>query len=452
MRSIQDLLHRSIALPGGGEVIVLNKGAVITEEAAAMLGALHSRSVGGIREHLDTLSKKGSDAFMDQFYVGYGHKSIGDLAQGVVFIEGVSMLAAKAIQDFPLYNGQESSTRYIDFSKQRFINPAEKEEGEDIQERWRSFYLKGTSNLIPVLTQRYPHNGIEAEDKYEKAIKARALDIMRSFLPAGCATNLCWYGELRQFGDRLPILRNHPLAEVRTLAEAITHVMNEEYPHSAFAKRYIETEEYYKFCQAEGAYFYDRDMPDFYFDGSGLNRILLEKYRDEMARRPPKAELPNSIGECGTLRFDFLLDFGSWRDLQRQRSVTLPMPYLTDDHGFEPWYLQQLPDPLRLEAEQLIVRNLSRARGLKVKKEAQYYRPMGMRVPNRIVGNLRAQTYIAELRATSVVHPTLRNRARQMGQTLIEEFSGYGYVVHLESDSDRFNVKRGEHDIVKKLN
>jgi hypothetical protein len=30
------------------------------------------------------------------------------------------MLGAKAIQDSKLYNGQEASTRYVDFSKQKF--------------------------------------------------------------------------------------------------------------------------------------------------------------------------------------------------------------------------------------------------------------------------------------------------------------------------------------------
>ena len=60
---------------------------------------------------------------MSQFYVGYGHKSIGDCGSITIFIEGCSMLAAKAIQDTKLYNGQEASTRYIDFSQQAMINP-----------------------------------------------------------------------------------------------------------------------------------------------------------------------------------------------------------------------------------------------------------------------------------------------------------------------------------------
>ena len=108
---LSDLNHTSVKLNRGGEIIVLDTGAVINAEAEAMLQALHSRSTGGLRHHLEVLAKKGADNFMNKFYVGYGDKSIGDCGTTTIFIEGVSMLAAKAIQDNPLYSGQETSTR-----------------------------------------------------------------------------------------------------------------------------------------------------------------------------------------------------------------------------------------------------------------------------------------------------------------------------------------------------
>ena len=80
------------------------------------------------KDDLKILEEKGADDFMSKFYVGYGHKSIGDCGSCTIFIEGVSMLAAKAIQDSKLYNGQEASTRYIDFSNQKMINISRKNE------------------------------------------------------------------------------------------------------------------------------------------------------------------------------------------------------------------------------------------------------------------------------------------------------------------------------------
>ena len=99
----EHLLQHTCVKLSRGEVIVLDTGAVIDAEATAMLQALHSRSTGGLRSHLKVLEKKGADNFMQSFYVGYGHKSIGDCGTTTVFIESVSMLAAKAIQDNPLY-------------------------------------------------------------------------------------------------------------------------------------------------------------------------------------------------------------------------------------------------------------------------------------------------------------------------------------------------------------
>ncbi|KKQ47386.1 MAG: Alternative thymidylate synthase-like protein [Candidatus Moranbacteria bacterium GW2011_GWD2_37_9] len=112
--------HTVRSLDNEGFVLVLNNEAKIDGQAEAMLQALHSRSTGGIKKHLQVLEEKGADNFMERFYVGYGHKSIGDCGSATVFVEGVSMLAAKAIQDWRLYSGQEASTRYVDFSNQKF--------------------------------------------------------------------------------------------------------------------------------------------------------------------------------------------------------------------------------------------------------------------------------------------------------------------------------------------
>ncbi|HEV8677617.1 MAG TPA: hypothetical protein VN701_02195, partial [Candidatus Paceibacterota bacterium] len=139
----EDLKHVRKSLGGPGQVVVIDNGALITAEADAMLQALHSRSIGGIDAHLMRLAKKGAKEFMDTYYVGYGDKSIGDCGTATIFVEGVSMLAAKAIQDFQLYNGQESSTRYIDFSKQSFFDSSNSDTGKSLLESLRAFHLKG---------------------------------------------------------------------------------------------------------------------------------------------------------------------------------------------------------------------------------------------------------------------------------------------------------------------
>nr|MDP9127602.1 thymidylate synthase [Pseudomonadota bacterium] len=47
-------------------------------EDLAMLQALYSRSPASVLSHLEKLKQTGSGKFMDNYYVGYGHASIGD--------------------------------------------------------------------------------------------------------------------------------------------------------------------------------------------------------------------------------------------------------------------------------------------------------------------------------------------------------------------------------------
>ena len=384
---------------------------------------------------------------MSTFYVGYGHKSIGDCGTAVVFIEGVSMLAAKAIQDSKLYNGQEASTRYIDFAKQPFLDPLGT--GTDILETWRAFYLEAVTAMKAVLAERYPQGDDEKESVYQKAINARAFDICRGFLPAGASTNLAWSGTLRQFGDRMGQLRHHPLAEVREIALQLEQALLEAYPNSFSDKRYEATEAYVQ--QTMAAYYYhDPDSPTMALTRDGVDRGEIAAYRVLLDQRPAKTELPKWIGAYGEAAFAFTLDFGSFRDIQRHRVVTQRMPLLTADIGFHEWYLNELPSDVRTKAEALIATQKTATAALTDDPYVkQYYLPMGYMISNYLSGDLPALVYLVEIRATSLVHPTLATQAGAMAKLLTDTYGDLGLTLHLDPDPGRFNVKRGEHDIVQ---
>lgn len=461
---ILELKHATRDLAGGGIVLVLNTGAVITPEAEAMLQALHSRSVGGIREHLKTLAEKGSEKFMQSFYVGYGHKSIGDCGTGTIFIEGVSMLVAKAIQDWLLYSGQEASTRYIDFAHQPFIDPVGSHESQEILEKWREFYLASQEPVRAHLRKQFPRNEGEDEKVYEKTINARSFDILRGFLPAGAATNLAWHTNLRQAADHIALLRHHPLAEVRVVAEAMESALQETYPSSFGHKRYDATETYHKqWMQMQ----YFRGMEDRHGDvllaqhrevavqydsiSEVGEDLLYNDYDGLLNARPPKTELPKQMAECGTMQFEFLLDFGSFRDIQRQRSVIQRMPLLSSKFGMHPWYFESLPAAVAHAAQDLVHRQLD-ALDMFPQDEyvRQYYLPMGMCVPCRLTGDLPALVYVVELRAQATVHPTLHEVALSMADILLERFGKFGLTLYVDREKGRFDIKRGLHDIVRK--
>jgi thymidylate synthase ThyX len=431
-----------------GEVIVLDTGAAIDAEATAMLQALHSRSTGGLKSHLESLKERGADNFMANFYVGYGHASIGDCGQTVIFIEGVSMLAAKAIQDWRLYSGQEASTRYIDFQTQPFINPLGSDEGEQILETWRDFYTRSLPQLVEDLKQRFPRGEDEKEGVYEKAINARAFDILRGFLPAGATTNLAWSTNLRQAADAMRYLRHHPLEEVRNIATALEEALQTAHPNSFGHKRYESTESYNEHIMDDHYYHHDASVSECVMDYDGVDRKRLGEYNDVMNKRPAKTELPRQIAECGTVGFSFPLDFGSFRDIQRHRAVVQRMPLLTTDLGFNEWYLSELPETLRADAQELLEKQEQAIAALDCDKATrQYYIGMGYNTANRLSGDLAALVYLVELRATRFVHPTLRHEAQKMAHKLEETFAADGLVIHLDSEADRFDVRRGEHDI-----
>ncbi len=447
--NIDNLKHNQVQIRGGGKVIVLDTGAIIGPEADAMLQALHSRSVGGLENHLKILSEKGPDNFMKNFYVGYGHKSIGDCGTASLFIEGVSMLAAKAIQDWSLYSGQESSTRYIDFQTQPFKDITDTKEGKEILEAYRKFYIDALTPTKEYLKTQFPLGKNEKESIYLKAIDARAFDTLRGFLPAGSTTNLAWHTNLRQAADKIMLLRHHPLEEVKNVANAIEEALRLAFPNSFGHERYENTENYNKEWMENYYYHHDKSCPDFKMTNNSINTDLLPK--QILESRPIKTELPRHLAEAGTIQFEFLLDFGSFRDIQRHRAVNQRMPLLTTEIGFEEWYLNELPKELNAKARSFLKEQEEKINNLKISKEdRQYYTAMGYRTSNRLTGNIPAMVYLVELRATRFVHPTLRKRAKMMADTLLELFSNSGLIIHLDKEIDRFDIKRGEQDIVLK--
>lgn len=443
---MDNLKHVTKSLSGGGMVFGLDTGAVINASAEAMLQALHSRSTGGIKHHLEVLKAKGAENFMSKFYVGYGHKSIGDCGSTTLFVEGVSMLAAKAIQDWRLYSGQEASTRYVDFSQQPFIDPLDRPEAKEILETWRAFYNRLQEPLKAHLRLQYPRKEEEKEMLYEGAITARAFDISRAFLPAGASTNLAWRMNLRQFADEIMLLRHHPLAEVQEIAQKAEATLNEMFPESFGHKQYEATEAYN--ATAMQQYYFDKSITEFNCVFDGINKNLLSEQRNVLESRPPKTELPPLAAETGVLTYEFLLDFGSWRDLQRHRAIVQRMPLLTTNHGFHPWYIASLPETMRVEATELIASQQAKIAALNTTPEIQqYYLPMGFRVACRLTGDVKALVYLVELRSTRFVHPTLVAEMITMAADLKNRFTEFGVQIYLDEEPNRFDIKRGAQDI-----
>jgi thymidylate synthase ThyX len=428
-----DEVHRS--------VIIVDD---LPPEANAMVQALYSRSPKSVIEHLEQVKRVGPEKFMKNFYVGYGHKSIGDCGTTSIFIENVSMLAAKAIQDWPLYNGQEASTRYLNFASQPIVSPMK--EHSNLQKDWIDFYARVVDHVTESLFDKHPKGESVSKTVYQKAIKARAFDIARGFLPAGATTFVSWHTNLRQAHDHLEQLKYHPLDEVKQIAQEVRGQLSEKYP-SSFAHKVREKQEDY-LQSISNPYHVKNESMEFHFS-SNLNLSSLAKENAHLIR-PPHAELPQSYIHHGSITFELYLDYGSYRDLQRHRSAFISHPFLSVDNGFEQWYLDHLGSSKLLSEAQERLRAFESC--FKVynfdRPDAQYFIPMGYRVPIRMTCSLPSAVYIAELRSADTVHPTLRTVAQKMGDAIVSTVPGI--AMYHDKSPDEWIERRGNHDIVEK--
>lgn len=417
-------------------------------EDTAMLQALYSRSSKSVSDHVDKVKASGSGKFMETFYIGYGHSSIADCGSTTLFIEGLSILADKAIQDWPLYSGQETSTRYIDMSKQAIIDPINTPESQEIIKKWMDFYINSQEEIREHLIKKYPKKEDEDQAVYDKAIKARSFDIGRGFLPAGITTQLSWHTNLRQAYDKISWLRQHPLEEVREIAQKILQILQEKYPHS-FGQKIVEEQEEYRKKVNENHNFLAPKKVKGVIMTTDIKKKDLKKYQEIFDFRPAKTTLPNFIGELGSVGFEFNLDYGSFRDIQRHRNGVCRMPLLSTELGFNTWYLEQLPDNLREKALTLIEEQKEALNKLEASpKIKQYYIALGFNVFCRVNYNLSATIYVIELRSGKTVHPTLRKIAHQMNHELTKKFNNL--KTYCDLDQDDWDYRRGLQDIKKK--
>ncbi|MDD3181752.1 MAG: FAD-dependent thymidylate synthase [Alphaproteobacteria bacterium] len=452
-------------------------------EDMAMLQALYSRSPASVVDHLEKLKKAGSGKFMDQYYVGYGHASIGDCGQTTCFVEQVSMLVAKAIQENPLYNGQEASTRYLDYSKQEVLDPYNNPASAAIQAKWKEIYETTLAKLIAGLEKAHPYN--EAEYKTEKVwhntLNARGFDIARSLLPLGTTTLLSWSTSLRQARDHLRRLKYHPLPEVYQVAKEIFLKLVARYPHS-FRAEDIDIEcanprdLYARDNAARNSFQSPHDIQRRFHltdeeqkslrDGEIVIRrdaIDLDGVRDQesniLATRPRGAHLPWRMESYGSYNFVFLLDFGSFRDIQRHRNGVCQIPLVDARFGIHPWYLQQFEtllspqDFATLQADiaaQVAAVGALASQGVTPNDyENQYYYPMGMQAMVHVAYSVPETVYVGELRSGKTVHGSLRPIAQKFLDILSYDLPGI--ALYGDMALDDWTAKRGEQTIASKV-
>lgn len=446
---------------------------VMNEEAANFGEITGFGTQGPSQEQLLAIRK--AQSFYDRILDGYGDDSIGELGGAHLAVENVSMLAAKSIEDCRIGGSPlEKSTRYIYFDQKVRDEYLFHKEAVLMTSAWRPLYLDTCnmlfdtySRLIPTLTtfmtNKFPKDPEASKTAYTAAIRAKVLDCVRGLLPASTLTNVGLFGNGRFYEGMLHKLQCQNLTEIQEIGRKAYEELDKVLPsfvrranphhktHESYAQfqeqmrteqRAIaklappserkERDSYVKLVTADpdavmkvaAALLYQDTQRSFedlieYCRTLGeedLNRILdaASLFREHRRQKSPRAL------ENASYTFEFLLDFGTYRDLQRHRMITQERQLLTCAHGY---YTPPEITESGLQSEyDSAMETAKRAYDTIANdfiEEAQYVVPMAFRIRWYGTVNLRALQWISELRSQPAGHPSYRWAAQRMAQSII---------------------------------
>lgn len=428
-------------------------------EAVAMLQAFYSRSSESIASRIERLGTNLTSvkAALKKFYIGYGHQSIGDCGTITVFVENVSILAAKALQENPLYNGQECSTRYIELSG-KVYRPS------DTTTNWQFNQRLINANVLQGVRKEHnfetPENvDTETQDRayqsWLNATAARAFDIARGWITCGTLTNLSIMMTMRKFNEFTTSLMAHPLQEVRDLAVALRSKLQEHYP-SGIAPLSSKDQAIIDWLRSDGtesdpklANWYNLQGSDNeYCDVVMPENDLTEDQMVFVNSRPRHADLPTWYNLTGITIYGNI-DYGTWRDMQRHRR-NLGLPPAIKPKLFHSWYLNQVKRYCAPDFYEAVAKDTKDMMDFLANQpwtpELQYDCPLGTVVPYAYDMGLAQAIYFAELRSGNTVHEILRPIAQQLAEALVNE----GYRIDYDAQPGRFDLRRGTQTITEK--
>lgn len=430
-------------------------------EDIAMLMALYSRDINSVVNHIEKIKNSDTGKFMEKYYINYGHDSIGDCGNINIFFEDISIIAAKAVEDNSLFNGQESSTRYINFENQKIYKPTNSDLSNEIMENWMNFYKNSYNKLYNYL--KIKHNAYMTENI--NALNAKVFDILRGFIPLGMTTNVAWNSTLRQAKDQIIKLNNHPLTEMQLLSSSLLRKLQNKYPNSfnnifkptdeGYNQNISVCENYSQVNNTNNFYYFNNKIKKYITNNLNISELITsENYKLINSRTNRNQKIPKYFKKYGTITIRFMLDYGSFRDIQRHRNGLIMIPLInTKKIDFHKWYIESLPYELKEEAFKTIKINEENIYKLKdyglSDFELQYYFPMGQLIPVEITVDIPQLFYITELRSSRNVHPTLRHIAFFFNK-IINHIMPKAKVFVDDFNIDDLNLKRGDQNIVSK--
>jgi thymidylate synthase ThyX len=413
-------------------------------------------------------ARKKAKEFHEKWVVGYGHASVAEHAVAHIAIEDVSIVASKVIEDARLAAYTEKSTRYIPFSRRYY--PATELQGEagDLYRATVEQLFDVYEALLPEVTARVAETADRSQFKTERGFQnscqAQACDALRYLLPAATHTNIGLTANARTLEHMISKLLSHPLPELQAVGERIrveaTKLIPTLIKYARIKEYWVETAPALQSLTREllgtprseavpqGAEVKLVEAPEnaearlaaailYEFTDQPYEAVLaqvqalstadqrrvIEEY---LARRktygtPPHTYTDPPLRSLEHLyfKFDVLVDYGAYRDIQRHRMATQTTQRLTCAHGYDvPELLEACGFGARFgEAMERTAEAHARLAELNA-EEAQYLVPLAFRKRVLYTWNLRALHHFISLRSARQGHLSYRRIAQAVWREL----------------------------------
>ena len=422
-----------------------------------------------------------AEELYDRVFGDYGDDSVAQLGGAHVACEQASNILTKVLEWGRLAAYLEQSTRYIYYDRKlggryRYLVPPEirgsVHEGRYRDEMDRQFdtYSSIVRRLTEYFAARFPRAAGDRMRVWRSTIRAKACDTARGLLPAATLSNVGIFGTGQAYESLLLRMRASQLTEVRDYSELLLNELRTVIP--AFVRRVdlpdrggawsdylrrtaesmegiarklevvakenvpeVELTDWDRDAEtkvAAAALYAFTGLPDGQLLELARNMSKEEKarvIRTYVGERGNRRHKPGRGAERVSYRFDILSDFGSFRDLQRHRMLTLEWQPLGVSHGYStpPDIAEARESVAWHEAMDRMAdlhSHLFEAYGAGV---AQYAVPFSYRLRYVMQLNAREAFHLIELRTTPQGHPDYRRVCQEMHR-LIRDVAGHKLI------------------------
>jgi thymidylate synthase ThyX len=436
--------------------------------------------------------KRAADLY-ERIFLGYGDDSVAQLGGAHIACEWTSNLLTKILQRPRLAAYLEQSTRYIAYDTQldgfgyryhrdRRFGPDYELALDDLFETYTRL-LEATTAWVG---ERFPRGENESAGAHARAVRAKALDLVRGILPAASLSHVGIYASGQTYEQLVLHLLAHPLAEARVyggmLLEELQRIIPSfvvRVPKEDRGGRWIEylrerresadaASERLALGAAEEAsassvrllrvHGTEEDLlAALLFESASVSeadalRTIARLGGDERASllreligsRENRRHRPGRGFETLRYRFEIVSDYGAFRDLQRHRLLTCQWQRLSPELGADV--------PHELAAAGLdgdFERALDVSRGEYARlcdegfvEEAPYALCLAFRIRYVLELDAREAMHLIELRSGREGHPSYRAVAHEMRRAIAEAHPAVAASMTFVDDSTEERLER----------